>query len=202
MTNVEDAKAAVEAGADAIGFIFVPTSPRCVTRRKVSEILRELPDTVMTVGVVADENPDFLRGLLRVCPLKAIQFHGEEPPEQVLALKGQARLIKAIRAKGVNSLAQIPRYRGVEAVLLDAYRADYLGGTGQAFNWNLAVEAKSHGLPIIVAGGLTPMNVAEMIKQVRPYGVDVVSGVEASAGRKDPALVREFILLAKSSGSA
>ncbi|MBI3333582.1 MAG: phosphoribosylanthranilate isomerase [Candidatus Omnitrophica bacterium] len=197
-TNPEDAKAAVQAGADAVGFVFVPASPRAVSRKRVSEILRELPDTVLTVGVVADEDPDFLKGLLRVCPLKGLQFHGEEPPEKVLAFKGRARLIKAIRVRDAESLKQIPLYRGVDAILLDRHDPRRKGGTGEAFDWGLAVQAKSYGIPIIVAGGLTPDNVVQVVKRVRPYGVDVATGVELSTGRKDPALVREFLVRAKS----
>ena len=197
-TNMEDAQAAIEAGADALGFIFVPNSPRVVERREVSEILKVLPRTVETVGVFANENSDFLKGLLRLCPFKAIQFHGEEPPEEVLALKGMARLIKAIRVKDAESLEQIPLYEGVDAVVLDTYRSDQRGGTGTPFNWELAIRAKEFGIPVIVAGGLNPTNVADLIRQVQPYGVDVASGVEISPGRKDQQLVREFVLRAKS----
>ncbi len=151
----------------------------------------------MTVAVVANEDPDFLKGLLRVCPFKALQFHGEEPPEEVLAFKGEAKLIKTIHVKDETSLEAIPRYQGVDAVLLDTYRPGHLGGTGQTFDWERAVQAKAFGIPIIVSGGLRPSNVEELIRQVEPYGVDVSSGVEASPGQKDPELVREFILKAK-----
>ena len=197
ITNLEDALAAIQAGADAVGLNFVPTSPRALSRKAAWGILQALPDTVMTVGVVANENPDFLKGLLRVCPLKAFQFHGDEPPQEVLALKGQARLIKAIRVKGAESLKQIPLYQGVNAVLLDTHQPGKPGGTGRPFDWRLALEAKSFRIPVIVAGGLNPSNVASVIRQVRPYGVDVSSGVEVSPGRKDPTLIREFILKAK-----
>lgn len=199
ITNSEDARVAVEAGADAIGFVFVPTSPRAVTRHQVEEILRGLPPTVLTVGVVADEDPDFLRGLLRVCPLGALQFHGEEPPEQVLALKEIAKVIKAVRVRGADSLKQIPSYRGVDAVLLDTCDPNRQGGTGTSFDWSLALRAKDHGIPVIVAGGLNPANVQEVIRQVQPHGVDVSSGVEACPGRKGFALIREFVLKSKSS---
>ena len=198
MTNWDDASMAVEAGADAIGFVFVPTSRRVVTRNRVEEILRFLPPTVLTVGVVANENADFLRGLLRVCPLGALQFHGDETPEEVLSLKDSVKLIKAIRVKDAKSLEQIPRYKGVDAILLDAHQPGRLGGTGTPFDWSLAVQAKKFGIPIIVAGGLTPGNVQEVGRRVEPHGVDVTSGVEASPGRKDQALVRKFILASKS----
>ena len=209
ITNLQDALAAAQAGADALGFVFVPASPRAMTRDRVSEILMAVPSPVMTVGVVANENPDFLRGLLRVCPLRSLQFHGEEPPEDLLALKGEAKLIKAIRVKDAGSLEQIPRYRGVDAILLDAYHPQLQGETGSSFSaplrfvaggghWKLAAQAKSFGIPVVVAGGLTPENVEQAVREVEPYGVDVSSGVEVSPGRKDHDFIRKFIRNAKS----
>ena len=196
-TNLQDALVAVESGADALGFIFVPFSPRVVTRQRTCEILAALPATVLSVGVVADEHPHFLNGLLRVCPLQALQFHGQEAPEEVLAFKGRVKLIKAIRVKGAASLELIPRYQGVDAILLDTFQAGKPGGTGTPFDWKWAVQAKSHGIPVIVAGGLTPENVAQVVRDVQPYGLDVSSGVEASPGKKDGARLREFIVEAK-----
>ncbi len=120
MTNREDALAAPEAGADAIGFVFVPSSPRAMSRKRVEEILKVLPPTILTVGVVANENPDFLRGLVRVCPLGALQFHGQEPPEEILGLREElsnVKLIKAIRVRDADSLPEIPRYRGISCKL-------------------------------------------------------------------------------------
>lgn len=199
ITNSEDARSAIEAGADAVGFIFVPTSPRAVTRRKVEEILKGLSPTVLTVAVVANEDPDFLRGLLRVCSLGAIQFHGDETPEEVLRLKNTgAQLIKTIRVKDAASLNEIPKYRGVDAILLDTYDPQRQGGTGVPFDWSLAARAKEHGIPVIVAGGLKPGNVQEMVRQVQPHGLDVSSGVEVSPGKKSFALIREFVLKSKS----
>ncbi len=199
MTNRADMEAAATAGADAVGFVFVSSSSRAMTRDDVTRILPSLPSSVSSIGVVANENPDFLKGLLRVCPLHGLQFHGEESPEQVLAFKGEVRfLIKAIRVKEAGSLEVIPSYRGVDAILLDTYHPDRAGGTGESFDWQLAFRAKSFWIPLIVAGGLTPANVAGVIEQVQPFGVDVSSGVERSPGRKDPDLIREFIRAAKS----
>ncbi len=200
MTNREDAIAAAEAGADAIGFVLVPTSPRSVSRREVEEILRYIPPTVLTVGVVANEDPDFLKGLVRVCSLGALQLHGQEPPEQVLRLKAElsgVEIIKAIRVRDADSLKEIPAYKGVDAVLLDTYDPHRLGGTGQPFDWSLAARAKEFEIPLIVAGGLTAGNVREVIRQVAPHGVDVSSGVEVSPGKKDFTLIRQFVLKAK-----
>ncbi|MDO8730118.1 MAG: phosphoribosylanthranilate isomerase [Candidatus Omnitrophota bacterium] len=200
MTNREDAIAAAEAGADAIGFVLVPTSPRAVTRREVEEILRFIPPTVLTVGVVANEDPDFLKGLVRVCSLGALQLHGQEPPEQVLRLKAElsgVEIIKAIRVRDADSLKEIPSYKGVDAILLDTYDPHRLGGTGQPFDWSLAARAKEFEIPLIVAGGLTAGNVREMVRQVDPHGVDVSSGVEVSPGKKSFELIRQFVLKAK-----
>ena len=202
MTNREDAVSAAEAGADAIGFVLVPTSPRAVTRREVEEILRFIPPTVLTVGVVANEDPDFLKGLMRVCSLGALQLHGQEPPEQVLRLKAElsgVEIIKAVRVRNADSLKEIRAYKGVDAVLLDTYDPHRLGGTGQPFDWSLAARAKEFEIPLIVAGGLTAGNVREMVRQVEPHGVDVSSGVEISPGKKDFALIRQFVLKAKQS---
>lgn len=200
ITNLEDALAAVEAGADALGFVFVGSSRRAVSRKTCSEILAALPPTVITVGVVADEDPTFLKDLLRVCPLGALQFHGDEPPETVLPFKERAKVFKAIRVKDASSLEQIPRYRGVEAVLLDTHQPGQKGGTGVPFDWALAAEAKRFEVPIIVAGGLSPANVGDVARAVDPYGVDVSSGVESSPGKKDHALVREFVARTRGRG--
>lgn len=197
-TNLDDALAAVEAGADALGFIFVANSRRAVTRKTVSEILADLPSRIVTIGVVANENPDFVQELLQVCPLRGIQFHGEESPEEVLRFKAPGRMvIKAIRVRDAQSLEEIPLYRGVDAILLDAYSDKSQGGTGVAFDWKWAHEAKRYEIPLIVAGGLTPLNVSEMIRRVEPFGVDVVSGVELSSGKKDATLLWEFVQQAK-----
>jgi len=200
ITNREDAISAAEAGADAIGFVLVPTSPRAVTRREVEEILRFIPPTVLTVGVVANEDPDFLKGLVRVCSLGALQLHGQEPPEQVLRLKAElsgVEIIKAIRVRDADSLKEIPAYKGVDAILLDTYDPHRFGGTGQPFDWSLAARAKEFEIPLIVAGGLTSGNVREVVRQVEPHGVDVSSGVEVSPGKKNFALIRQFVLKAK-----
>ena len=197
ITRHEEALQAIEAGADAIGLNFVSRSPRCLSRKAAEEILRGLP-AALTVGVVANEDPSFVKELLRVCPVKAIQFHGEEPPMEVLILKEEGiKVIKAIRVKGPKSLEQIPLYQGVDAVLLDTFDPNRRGGTGAPFDWSLAVQAREFRIPIIIAGGLNPENVREAVRQARPYGVDVASGVEASPGRKDPLRVREFVLNAK-----
>jgi phosphoribosylanthranilate isomerase len=196
ITNLEDALTAVEAGADALGFVFAP-SPRQVTPAQAAAILRELPPFVTTVGLVVDQDP---APLLAECPVQLIQFHGSEPPEALAAYAG--RSLKAFRLRDAADLEPLPRYTAASALLLDAYVPGIPGGTGHRFPWELALEAKRFGRPVIVAGGLTPENVAECVTQVRPYGVDVSTGVEAAPGRKDPVKVREFIRAAKRAGGA
>jgi phosphoribosylanthranilate isomerase len=142
--------------------------------------------------VVVNQDPTTI---LDVCPLDVIQFHGDEPPEQVSAFGRRA--VKAIRVRDEDDLQALARYPTVSAFLLDAYVPGVPGGTGQSFPWRLAAIAKSSGRRIIVAGGLTPENVAECVRSAEPYGVDVSSGVEASPGKKDHARVRAFVEAAR-----
>jgi phosphoribosylanthranilate isomerase len=191
ITNLEDALAAVEAGADALGFVFAP-SPRRVTAETTAAIAREVPPFVTLVGLVVDQDPD---PILDACPLDAVQFHGAEPPDVLLPYGRRA--IKAFRVREAADLEPLSRYRSAGAFHLDAYVPGVAGGTGQSFPWALAAQAKSFGRPIIVAGGLTPDNVAECVRTTRPYAVDVSSGVEASPGKKDRIKVRDFIAAAR-----
>jgi phosphoribosylanthranilate isomerase len=191
ITSLEDALAAIDAGADALGFVFAP-SPRQVTPEAASLIVRELPPFITTVGLVVDQDP---RPLLDRCPVDVVQFHGSEAPE-VVAAAGR-RAVKAFRVREAADLENLPRYESVAAFLLDAYVPGVAGGTGQRFPWSLACEAKRFGKPVIVAGGLTPENVALCVETTQPYGVDVSSGVEASPGKKDPGKVRAFVAAAR-----
>ena len=205
ITNVEDALAAAEAGADFLGFIFYPPSPRYVTPEQAGEIIAALrrlegetgrQHPTRAVGVFVDEELDRVRETIRECDLDYAQLHGEEPPEVVAAL-GQ-RVIKALRVRSAADVERLGAYRAA-AYLLDAYHPTMQGGTGQAWDWELATAAKQYG-PVILAGGLNPDNVAGAVRRVRPYGVDVSSGVESSPGRKDIAKVRRFVAAAKDSG--
>jgi phosphoribosylanthranilate isomerase len=192
ITNREDALLAVEAGAHALGFVFAP-SPRQVSAEAAAEIVAGLPPFVMTVGVFVDGD---VAGVLERCPLDAVQFHGEEPPEALAAVRG-VRRIKAFRVATAEHLEALATYREVaEAFLLDARVEGVAGGTGQAFPWHLAREARRFGRPILLAGGLTAENVQEAIEIGRPDAVDVSSRVEAAPGRKDPVLVRRFVAAA------
>jgi phosphoribosylanthranilate isomerase len=195
MTNASDALAAVDAGADALGFMFSDQSPRQVSLRAAAEIIRQLPPFVVKVGVFVNAPADRVVRAIGECTLNLLQFHGEEPPEYC----GQFGLMnmKAFRIRDADSLKILPAYP-TDAWLLDAYAPDRPGGTGATFNWDLAVEAQKFGRPIFLAGGLTPENVGEAVRKVRPYAVDVSSGVETAPGRKDPDKMRRFILAARS----
>jgi phosphoribosylanthranilate isomerase len=194
ITNVEDAQAAVEAGAEALGFVFYRPSPRYVTPEQARNIIRTLPPFVTTVGLFVDVPAATINDLTGRCGLDRIQLHGHETPA-FCDLIAQP-VIKAFRVKGADSLAHLPHYK-VSAYLLDAYVEGALpGGTGASFAWDLAAEAKPYG-PVILAGGLTPENVAVAVRQIRPYGVDVSTGVERAPGLKDHTKVQAFIAGAK-----
>ena len=194
ITNGPDALAAVESGADALGFMFYEPSPRHVSVRQAAEIVRELPPFVMKVGVFVDAEEDTVMRAIGDCGLTMLQFHGQELPEYCSQF-GLMNM-KAFRMRDAESLKALQNYP-TDAWLLDAFVADKLGGTGEKFNWELAIEAKKLGRPIFLAGGLTPANVAEAVRTVHPFAVDVSSGVEASPGRKDHAKLRDFISAAK-----
>ena len=194
ITNTPDALAAVEAGADALGFMFYEPSPRHVSIPQAADIIRELPPFVMKVGVFVDASEDVVMRAIGDCGLNMLQFHGGETPEYCAQFGLMS--MKAFRIRDAESLKPLATYP-TDAWLLDAFVKDKPGGTGEQFNWDLAIEAKKLGRPIFLAGGLTPNNVAEAVKKVQPYGVDVSSGVEAERGKKDHEKVREFIKAAK-----
>jgi phosphoribosylanthranilate isomerase len=194
ITNAPDALAAVESGADALGFMFYEPSPRHVSIRQAAEIIRELPPFVMKVGVFVDADEDTVMRAIGDCGLTLLQFHGQESPEYCRQF-GLMNM-KAFRMRDAESLNALQNYP-TDAWLLDAFVADKPGGTGEKFNWDLAIEAKKLGRPIFLAGGLTPANVADAVRTVHPFAVDVSSGVEASPGKKDPAKLRDFISAAK-----
>ena len=190
ITNLADAQAAVEAGADALGFIFYQKSPRCMTLPATAKISKRLPPFVLRVGVFVNAAEELITRAIGECGLGLLQFHGDETPE--FCLRFGLMSMKAFRIRDAESLKELPKYP-TEAWLLDAYSAENLGGTGEKFNWDLAVEAQKFGKPVFLAGGLTPENVAAAVRQVQPFGVDVSSGVESAPGKKDPQKVREFI---------
>jgi phosphoribosylanthranilate isomerase len=196
ITNLADAMAAADAGADALGFIFCDNSPRFVTVETAATFARQLPPFLVKVGVFVNPPEALVFRAVAECGLNLTQFHGDETPE----FCGQFGVMsmKAFRIRDAESLGELPQY-ATDAWLLDAYSKDKLGGTGEKFNWDLAVEAQklAAGRPVFLAGGLTPENVAEAVRRVQPYGVDVSSGVEAAPGRKDHEKVRKFVRQAK-----
>lgn len=188
ITNLEDAMMAIEAGADALGFVFFHKSPRNIFPEKAAGIISRLPPFVQTVGLFVNEDPATVNATADLCGLDLVQLHGEESPEFCRAVK--RRVIKAFRVKDMTSLAEIDNYQ-VAAFLLDAWSPSAQGGTGRTFNWEIAAAAAA-SYRIILAGGLTPENVAEAVQKVKPYAVDVSSGVESGPGIKDAELVQRF----------
>ena len=190
ITRAEDAKTVAASGADAIGLVFYAKSPRYVSAEQAAQLAATLPPFVTTVGLFVDAEPAFVREVLAAVPLDVLQFHGDETPEYC-AQFGRPYL-KAIRVKaGVDLVECAARYVGAQALLLDAYVAGVPGGTGATFDWTLI--PRNLPLPVILSGGLDAENVAEGIRQVRPYAVDVSSGVEAAKGIKDAAKVAAFV---------
>jgi phosphoribosylanthranilate isomerase len=189
ITSAGDAEAAVRAGADALGFVFVPGTPRQVAADAAAAIVAGLPPFVTPVGVFLDQSAEEIAAAVSRCGLRAVQLHGSEPPKLCGAIP--VPVIKALRIRNRDDLAPITWYPA-RAFLLDAYVAGTPGGTGSTFPWELAVGLVSRA-PILLAGGLTPENVAEAVRRVRPYGVDVSSGVECAPGRKDHRRMEEFI---------
>ncbi len=195
ITNVADGLAAAEAGADMIGLMFYESSPRHITLARAAEISRALPPFLMRVGVFVNAPADFVLRAIGECNLTMLQFHGDETSD--FCTQFGLMNMKAIRVRDAESLTQLENYQ-TDAFLLDAHSKNGLGGTGEKFNWDLAVEAQKFGKPIFLAGGLTPENVADAVRKVHPFGVDVSSGVESAPGIKDHAKVKAFITAAKS----
>jgi phosphoribosylanthranilate isomerase len=190
ITNLEDALLAAELGADALGFIFYARSPRHVAPETAREIIAQLPPFVAAVGVFVDEASALVQELAARVGLDWVQLHGQESPEYCRNLG--RKVIKGFRIQDEDSLRRLADYQGAaQAMLLDTYKKGQAGGTGEIFDWHLARKAKKYG-QIILAGGLTPENVAQAIATAGPAAVDVASGTEAAPGKKDPAKLRAF----------
>ncbi|MDY6972231.1 MAG: phosphoribosylanthranilate isomerase [Thermodesulfobacteriota bacterium] len=191
ITNQGDAINAVESGADAIGFIFA-RSPRRVTPKAALEIIKVLPPFTRTVGVFVNEDPATITDIALYCGLDLLQLHGDESPDVCGGF--MPRTIKALRLRDESSLQSIEPYRKkVRALLFDTYSQEKRGGTGETFDWDLAVKGREFGPPVILSGGLSPANIEAAITIVRPYAVDVNSGVEERPGKKSPILVKELM---------
>ncbi|HDS1819644.1 phosphoribosylanthranilate isomerase [Pseudomonas putida] len=194
ITRIEDALAAAEAGADAIGLVFYAKSPRAVDVHQARAIIAQLPPFVTTVGLFVNASRCELNEILEVVPLDLLQFHGDETPQDC---EGYHRpWIKALRVRPGDDLEAACRlYAGARGILLDTYVPGVPGGTGEAFDWSLVPARLSK--PIILAGGLNAQNVGQAIAQVRPYAVDVSGGVEQAKGIKDAAKIEAFMRAVK-----
>ena len=191
ITCQEDARAAVAAGADGLGFIFVEQSPRLVEPDMVRAITGELPPFVSRVGVFRDEEIEVVQEIIHYCRLTLVQLHGAESPEYCRKISCQ--VIKSFSIRPESDKEELAEYTdAVSGFLLDTYHKGMAGGTGMVFDWRLVEQVKPSG-PVILAGGLTPENVGEAIRQVKPYAVDVNSGVEYQPGRKDTDKLKSFV---------
>lgn len=190
ITRVEHGVAAARAGAQAIGVVFAPGSPRRVEVEQARAIVTALPPFVASVGLFVDPDAAFVRAVMARVPLALLQFHGDEPPQ--FCEQFDWPYIKALRVRpDVPLLECAARYRSAKGLLLDAFVAGSHGGTGESFDWNLI--PRDLPLPIVLAGGLAPHNVAHAIRAVRPWAVDVSSGVEKDKGIKDPDRIAAFM---------
>lgn len=193
ITMAEDALMAAEYGADALGFIFYKKSPRYVEPGDAAAIIKELPPFVTTVGVFVDETPEEVNRIVEEAGLDRAQLHGSETPEECERVK--VPVIKVLRVKEPGDVERLSRYH-VSAFLLDTFREGTPGGTGETFDWSVAVKAGDYGR-VILSGGLKADNVREAVARTLPYGVDVSTGVESAPGHKDPEKVMRFIEEAK-----
>ncbi len=199
MTSAADAHVAVAAGAEAVGFVFVPGTPRAMTPERVRPIIAELPGRIAKVGLFVNSSAAEIADVIDRTGLDTIQLHGEETPALAALFTGRVTVWKAFRVRDAAALEPVPDYFGVcDAVLLDAYVAGAHGGTGAQFDWTLAEEIRGWPKPVIIAGGLRPDNVVAAIRKFAPWAVDVSSGVEAAPGIKDAFKVRQFVHLAHS----
>jgi len=190
ITNIEDAQFAVDGGATALGFIFYPKSPRYIDPREVKKIISTLSDNVAKVGVFVDSSIENVNTIAAEIGLTHVQLHGNEDADYSRAM--ETKVIRAFRIGQREDLDKMKSYPA-QFFLLDTFVPGKYGGTGQSFDWKLAVEAKKFGTPIILSGGLTPKNVSDAVCIVEPAGVDVSSGVELEPGRKDKEKVKIFL---------
>lgn len=197
ITNWIDARNACEAGADFLGFNFYRQSPRYIAPAAARQIVRRLPDRVTSVGVFVNESEAGTLSIAREVGLDFVQLHGDEPPEVVSHLRRSVPVIKALRVRGRVRAAELARFKGASAVLLDGFDRKLRGGTGKRFDWTLAKRA-GHKRRIFLAGGLTPENAAEAVMVAQPYAVDVCSGVESHPRKKSAVRMRAFVQAVRS----
>jgi phosphoribosylanthranilate isomerase len=192
ITNWLDARRAVDAGADFLGFNFYAGSPRYVTPAKARQIVRRLPKGIVSVGVFVNETEKNMLKIAQAVGLDRLQLHGDESASSVERLGRWLPVIKAVRVRKSFPASQLARFRHASALLLDGFAAKQRGGTGKTFDWRLAQRGRGK-TRLFLAGGITPENVAQAIRTARPYAVDVCSGVEAKPGKKDPRRLKAFM---------
>jgi phosphoribosylanthranilate isomerase len=192
ITKLEDARYAAHLGYDAVGFIFYPSSPRCITPENARAIISDLPPFIAAVGVFVDENPDTVRRLCDTVKLTHVQLHGHETPDYCRSMP--VRVVKAFGIDERFNFRALASYENanVSAFLLDRHSPELIGGTGQVFDWGLVRHAKEYGR-VILAGGITPFNVETALKEADPYGIDVNSGVEILPGEKNRVKMKDVI---------
>ncbi|MDP8216545.1 MAG: phosphoribosylanthranilate isomerase [Candidatus Kaelpia imicola] len=194
ITRSSDALAASRLGIHALGFIFVKETPRYISPDNAAEIVNVLSPMVMRVGIFMNPEISEVENIAGKCRLDIIQLHGEESSCLCSQIKESYRVIKTLRVKSRAVLDEIPKYKdAADAILLDTFSERAAGGTGESFNWEIARDARSFGLPIILSGGLNPNNIRDAVKEANPYAVDVSSGIEQSPGVKDQELMGRFI---------
>ncbi|WP_353144006.1 phosphoribosylanthranilate isomerase [Acinetobacter pragensis] len=195
ITRIQDIQSVVDAGADAIGFVFFPPSPRSVAPEQAKELIRHVPAYVQTVGLFVNASADEIVQILKQAPVDILQFHGDETPQQCQQIAAQAgrRWYKAIQVKPEMDVTAVIRQfqqAGASAVLLDAWHPELKGGTGHSFDWSAFPKLD---IPLILAGGLKPENIEDAIKTTNAYAVDVSGGVESAKGIKDQQLIEQFM---------
>ena len=196
MMDLRDALKAAELGADMVGFVFFEKSPRRMDPDTARVIIEDLPNELLKVGLFLDQPVGEVRETAKKCHLDIIQLHGGESDAYCGELKKYFKIIKSFRVKDEESLGNAEHYENADYYLFDKYVKGTPGGTGKTFDWSL-LAGKSFSKPFFLAGGLNPGNVAEAIKKVAPYAVDIASGVEKSPGKKEYKLLKEFIKNAK-----
>jgi phosphoribosylanthranilate isomerase len=192
ITNWSDARGAVEAGADFLGFNFYRESSRYIAPAAARRIVQGLPAGVASVGVFVNESEREMLAIAQQVGLDYVQLHGDETAEVVSRMRRSFRVIKAIRVRDSFRVAQLANFKRASSILLDGFDAELRGGTGKSFNWKLAKSA-GRRRQIFLAGGLTPENAAEAISAARPFAIDVCSGVESRPGKKDAARMRALV---------
>jgi phosphoribosylanthranilate isomerase len=195
ITNLEDAKASINAGCDALGFVFYKKSPRYIDWEKARDIISALPKNTIKVGIFVDSGEQAIKRIAKLCKLDILQFHGKESPEFCSKFRGY-KIIKAFRVQDKIDFARVLKYKTF-AYLFDTFVKNKAGGTGKKFNWKLLATLSHIKRPVFLSGGLSARNVKEAVKVLNPRWVDVSSSVEASPGKKDHRKVKRFIKIAK-----